>query len=338
MKNVFILIVFLIMLPSCTSEKNIPRQDQHPELTIFSIHSNIWERNWQDVFKIFEEKNECQIDFTLFSNSLEMLQAITQLPQVDIVIGLDNINYLTQELDSLFLSYEPLGYEDINKAMIFAENYTLIPIAYGDLSFIINQEEISDPPYTFGIMQDGIFKRKLLFPDPRKSSLGKAFLLWSIAAFGENGYGHFWRSIKANIHSTTNNWDESYNMFLAGEAPIVLGYSTIPYYHQLHDSLQVYRSLIPSEGGFRLIEAAGIFYQTDQPELSRKLIDFLVSATYQSSLLETRWIKPVTAIELTDRISQFPRQENDLTNKLKTERVKRNFAKWLNRWVKLTVR
>ncbi len=337
MKYFSLILAVFILLTACRTKVDKPEQDKVIQLSVFTTRSNIWDRDWLKVYDKFQTDHNCQLNFTFFENSCLLLEELQNSPEVDVVIGLDNINYLVNDLDSLFIPYQPKFKQRIIDNLIFDDNFILTPIAYGDLSFIINTEEIPDPPYTFGIMQDGMFKRQILFPDPRSSSLGKAFLLWSVSTFGTNGYGHFWRSIKENIHTVTDNWDKSYNIFLAGEASIVLGFSTIPYYHLLNDSLQLYAAFIPSEGGFRLIEAAGIYYKTKNLELSKDLIDFLIGEYYQNSLITDRWIKPVTEITLPAEISNIPESSKDLTNELSRSKIRDNFESWLKRWIQLTI-
>ncbi|KQC11815.1 MAG: hypothetical protein APR54_02700 [Candidatus Cloacimonas sp. SDB] len=335
MKNYSFLIIVFLMVFGCKSNVNRKEQPKTDKLIVYTTHNIIWEKNWKDVFSDFEKKNECVLEFITFSNSNHLLEALKKDPVADIVLGLDNINYYTDYLDTLFIPYKPAGAKAIKEDLIFDKKFILTPVSYGELSFIINQSEIGDPPYTFGIMQDGMFKQKLLFPDPRTSSYGKAFLIWSISNFGVNGYGHFWRSIKENIFTTTDNWDESYNMFLAGEAPIVLGYSTIPLYHIIRDSSHLVESVIPIEGGFRIIETAGIYYKSQNLLLSQKFIDYLLKPEYQNTILTTKWVYPATIIESTRSGDKFPEMTKDLTFELSAKYTRQNFNNWLDRWISL---
>jgi thiamine transport system substrate-binding protein len=334
-KKYFFLIIVLILVFGCKSDLNRENQTKTDKLIVYTTQSIIWENSWKNVLSDFEMKNECSLEFITFPNSYYLLEALKTNSTADIVLGLDNINFFTDYLDTLFIPYQPAGSKTIKEDLIFDKKFSLTPVSYGELSFIINKNEIGDLPYTFGIMQDGMFKQKLLFPHPRTSSSGKAFLLWSISAFGVNGYGHFWRSIKENIFTTTDNWDESYNMFLAGEAPIVLGYSTIPLYHVIRDSSDIVDSVIPSEGGFRIIETAGIFYKSQNLLLSQKFIDYLLKPEYQNTILTTKWVYPATTIESAYSADRFPEMTKDLTFELSAGYIRQNFSNWLDRWISL---
>jgi len=323
------------MVFGCNSNVKREEQNKTDQLTIYTTYSIIWDKSWKDIFSHFERKNKCRLEFITFPNSHYLLEAVKTDSAVDIVLGLDNINYYTDYLDTLFIPYKPARSKAIKEDLIFDRNFSLTPVSYGELSFIINKNEIGDPPYTFGIMQDGMFKQKLLFPDPTTSSYGKAFLIWSISTFGVNGYGHFWRSINENIFTTTDSWDESYNMFLAGEAPIVLGYSTVPLYHSIRDSSDTIDSVIPSEGGFRIIETAGIYYKSQNLLLSQKLIDYLIDPEYQNTILATKWVYPATTIESSYPADRFPKMSKDLTFELSANYIRKNFNNWLKRWISL---
>jgi len=337
MKYFLKFLILILLITGCNGKENPDKVQPQKTLSIFTIHSNIWNRSWKDSFSKYEEDNNCKIEFTSFENSHFLFEAIKLNPSPDVIFGIDNIVYAVEDIDSLFVPYSPVGFQKINRDLIFDKTNRLIPVAYGNLAFIFNQDEIEDPPYTFGIMQDGFYKNKLLFPDPRTSSLGKAFLLWSISTFGENGYSHFWRSIKENIHTITPSWDECYNMFLAEEAPIVLGYSTIPLYHILNDSTTNISSVIPSEGGYRIIEAAGIFHLTQNIDLSQKFIDFLLSPEFQNSLIENTMTIPSTIEDLPSILIDFPIMSNNYTHHLSTTNTRKNYNKWLRRWISLTI-
>jgi len=337
MRYLSFIIILFSLLAGCRSKEKIENFSETTILTLYSTHSNIWNRHWVDIFSKFENDNNCIVEITSFNNSQTLYDGLLEDPTADVILGLDNIIYSVENIDSLFIPYEPNKFSEINEDLIFDNSTRLIPIAYGDLALIYNQDEIEDPPYTFGIMQDGFFKNKLLIPDPRTSSIGKGFLIWSISTFGENGYGHFWRSIRENIHTITSNWDEAYNMFLAEEAPIVLGYSTTPLYHIVNDSVTVIRSVIPSEGGFSIIEAAGIFHSTRNLALSKKMIDFLLSDGFQGTLLENKLMIPATMNDRPPELDDFPVMTNNFTNTLSVNSVRKNYKGWLKRWISLTI-
>lgn len=90
---------------------------------------------------------------------------------------------------------------------------------------------------------------KLIVENPISSSTGAAFLLWTVAVYGEDGFDDFWRELKPTIHSVQAGWDTAYDAFLNGEAPMVVSYG-------LDTAYSVYYSTTP--GTVRLSWRRGV--------------------------------------------------------------------------------
>jgi thiamine transport system substrate-binding protein len=252
---------------------------------------------------------------------------------VDVVLGIDNTIFYNVLRDSVFLEYEPQNLKHVDESLIFDKTYHVIPVYYSQLAFIYNSFAIEKPPITFGEMQDGKFKKKIVLMHPSSSSLGRAMLLWSVAAFGENGYGHFWRSVKENIYSIAENYDDAYNMFLAGQAPLVIGYSTTPVYHLQKENSDKFRSTIPTEGSFNLIRAAGICRWTEKQELAKRFMEYLLSDDFQNFIPDNMWMYPAN-----DKVNNgldfelLPVSKKDYSTSLSQWSIRRRLQKWIVQW------
>ncbi len=209
----------------------------------------------------------------------------------------------------------------------------MIPICFSPIAFIYNYHSIEKAPETFGEMQDGIFKDKIILLNPHTSSLGRAMLIWSVAAFGENGYSHFWRSVKENIFTIADDQEEGYNMFLAAQAPLIQAYSSSIVYHIKQEATDKFKATIPHEGCFKVVKTAGITARSKNVELAKHFIDFLLSDDFQTIIPERMWMYPCSKnVKLNSDYELLPAVENDYTSQLSTRTVGRRISAWLKKW------
>ena len=342
MRITLLILISLIFLSNCCSKKDKEDLSQTGNLNVYVTQNIISKDIWSSTIQKFEENNQCNIKIKIFNNANTLLEQVIkekENPQADVLVGIDNILFAQIFQDTLFFQYKPTNYTLIDKSKYIDKDFFITPIAYSDIAIIYDKNLVNNPPETFGELQDGIWKKKLIILDPRTSSLGNATLIWSVAAFGEYGYGHFWRSIKENIFKIVPNWDEAYNMFLAKEAPLVIGFSSTPIYHIKMDSTDIYKANIPKEGGFTLIEAAGILKTTSNPELSKIFIDFLISDDFQKNIPYTKWVFPVnTNIKLPSEYYSVQKPVKYFTNTISLKTIKKNNKKWIKKWEKLILK
>ena len=131
----------------------------------------------------------------------------------------------------------------------------------------------------------------IVIEDPRTSTPGLGLLVWMRSVFGD-GAADAWKKLAPKIVTVTPGWTEAYGMFLKGEADMVLSYTTSPAYHLAVENDPNYDSAIFSEGHYLEIEVAGMTKSTDQPELAREFLKFMVSEPFQSAIPEGNWMYP----------------------------------------------
>ncbi len=336
-----ICILFILIFSSCSQDHsdNIPTEKVN--FTIYYTRNFLNMDFLENTFLEFSNDSNCRIKSRSFSDSWNLLQYYhTQRDSsetVNLFLGIDN--FILPEFEELGL-IQSYDFDTSN----FLENTlnggkSFFPIAYSYLGFIYNAEFLDDPPLTFGAMQDGIWKDRIILFDPRMNSLGRGLLLWSLAAFGENGYGHFWRSIKNNVFSSSTDFDEAYSLFLAKEAPLVLALSTTLCYHAIHNSINTYRSIIPSEGGFLYLWGAVVVEESGNSESLSLFLEYLHSVNFQTKIPLNLWMYPVRKdIPLPEIYSICPRPAKDISNNLPFRNNNFNTKRWLNKWKRIMLK
>jgi thiamine transport system substrate-binding protein len=343
MKKTSVLLFFLILLLGCGQKET---RDWLPEpgstLKIYTYDSFVTWGLAEKTIPFFEERYDCEIFLESVGdagNIINRLLMEKDNPQADIVIGIDNTLMSRILAEDLLISYKSENLDKIRKELHFDRSYCLTPYDYGYFAFVYDSEVIQQPPSSFGTIQDGIWKNKFVISDPRTSSPGLGLLLWTIAAFGENGYSHFWRSMKSNILTVSSSWDEAYSMLLAGEVPIVLSYSSSPAFHIEIENSYRYRAFIPQEGSFKQIEGAGIIKGTSNLELAQLFIDFILTMDFQKHVPTTQWMYPVNDnVKLPESFEGVVIPENNLNEQLDLTKIRaQTVERWLIRWAEIMI-
>jgi len=341
MRKIFLFILTLITL-SCNNHENHEISKEYKTLNIYAVDIFLNDDFYENIIPLFTDIFKCEINITKFSNELSMLEtAISKKDstEIDLLFGIDNTLLFLAEQDSLFIQYESNNINDIHQDLIFDKENRISPVCYSNIAFNYNSYVISNPPITFGEMQDGKFKDQIILTDPRTSSVGRAMLFWSIVAFGRNGYSHFWRSIKDNVFNIYENHNDAYNAYLAGEAPMILGMETTPMYHTQHDNIDKFKSTIPKEGGFKLIQGVGILNSSKQKYLARKFVDFLLSKEFQELIPYEMWMMPVSKkIELPVEYEILQQISKDYTNDLSLRQIRWQYEEWISKWKKIMLK
>jgi thiamine transport system substrate-binding protein len=257
-------------------------------------------------------------------------------PQADLIIGVDN-NLLARALQEKVLErYRSPNLKLVPRELQFDPSHAVTPMDYGWFAVVYDSQKLADPPHNLEDLASPRFRGKLLLEDPRTSSPGLGFLLWTIAVYGE-GWQDFWRRLQPNILTVADGWDAAYGMFTSGEAPLVLSYTTSPAYHLEYEQTERYQAAMFPEGHYLQVEGIGLLKGARHPALARAFIDFLLSEAFQRELPLTNWMYPVNpAVKLPDSFRLAPRPAKSLS--LPAERIRDRQADWLKQWSRLMSR
>lgn len=243
-----------------------------------------------------------QLMWVAVGDSSEMLsRLIAELrlggSQADVFLGVGDVEFPRALAQGVFQPYDPQRIPhlaDVPAELIFDNTGHVLPYDHGYVTFVYDSEVLPTwlVPQGLDDLLRPELKGKIVIEDPRTSSPGLAFLLWTIAHYGE-GWLDYWRKLIPNLLTITKGWSEAYDIFLSGEAPIVLSYSTDTAYSYIeHGSLR-YQVITPDGEAYRQIEGMGIVAGTDEPELAHALLDLVLSVEIQELIPTTQWMFPV---------------------------------------------
>lgn len=232
-----------------------------------------------------------------------------------------NIAHVPRE----FLEIEPKG--------------VALPFEQGFVAFVYDAEALPDElvPRNFADLLRCELKGKIIVQDPRTSSTGRAFLLWTIWRFGERGWIDFWRAFLRNVLVVTKGWSEAYDMFLAGEAPLVLSFTTDTAYSWIeHGSLRYRVTLFDGEA-YRFVDWMGIVRGTPHRDLAHSFMDLVISKEIQERIPTTQWMFPVSEIaELPEEFAKYA-VIPEVPAWLPPAEVGEHLEDWISTWQELLI-
>jgi thiamine transport system substrate-binding protein len=271
--------------------------DEPPMLTVYTYSS--FTSDWGPgpaIKKAFEAECACKLNFVAVEDGVVLLSRLRlegAASPADVVLGLDT--NLTAEAAATGL-FSPHGMDLSGLQLPIAwRDKTFVPYDFGYFAFVYDSTKLKNPPRSLADLVGGAASDKILIEDPRSSTPGLGLLLWIKQVYGDQA-PTIWRKLKPRILTISKSWDEAYGLFLKGEAPLVLSYTTSPAYHIIEEKKTQYAAAAFPEGQYLQIEVAGVTAHAPHPELARKFLAFMVTSKFQDVIPTTNWMFPVTPV------------------------------------------
>jgi len=289
MKHPFIVAVILALAAGAVAQ-------DRPVLTVLTYDS--FGADWGAgplVEAAFEATCNCDLKFVTAGDGAALLARLRlegKRSDIDVVLGLDTNLTAGAAATGLFAEH---GITGVEFAMPVAwDDPVFVPYDWGYFAFVYDRELLSEVPNSLKSLAASDLK--IVIQDPRSSTPGLGLLLWAKAAYGEDA-GAVWAGLSDNIVTVTKGWSEAYGMFLAGEADMVLSYTTSPAYHLIAEGDAGKAAAVFDEGHYLQIEVAGKVAGSDQPELADQFLRFMVSDGFQGIIATTNWMYPAVTPE-----------------------------------------
>ena len=304
------------------------------KLTIYTYDSFISEWGPGPIIeKIFEEKYNTDIEFVAVDSAATLLNKVIlegDSSKADVVLGLDMNLFDLAEQSGLFSSH---NINDINSSINLPlkwESNKFVPYNYGYFSFVYNETNLKSPPKSMDELINTTNAR-IVIQDPRTSTPGLGLLTWMKALYGDKA-GDEWKKLNKKIISVTKGWtDAYYNFFMAGEADMVLSYTTSPAAHIMFEERYDILATTFEEGNYITIEFAGILNNSKNKDLANRFLNFMLSEEFQSVIPSTNIMYPVTNIK--DLPEAFDKLEVPKFIQMDPKEINKNKEKWIDEWL-----
>ncbi|MBJ7504390.1 MAG: thiamine ABC transporter substrate-binding protein [Ilumatobacteraceae bacterium] len=269
-------------------------------------------------------------------------------PEGDVLWGVDN-TLLSRALDAdVFVPYVTVHRDDLDAvAVALAPDGAVTPVDSGDVCINYDKAWFAErnitPPLTLQALTSSTYRNLLVTPNPVSSSPGLAFLLATIAEFGD-GWQQWWETMRTNNILIVESWSDAYyGHFTAasdGERPLVVSYATSPPAEVLFADPRPTQAptAVAALTCFRQYEFAGILRGTKHEPQAQLLIDFLVSRQFQEDLPLTQFVWPINnkASVPKEFLDYALRPENPLT--IGPAIIAQRRAEWLEQFSDIMLR
>lgn len=262
----------------------------------------------QDVLAAFTADTGINVEVFKAGDGGEMLnKAILSKnnPLADVIFGIDN-TFLGRALDQdVLLAYKSLLLESIPADYQLDPQARALPVDLGDvcLNYDVAWFEAAGKlsPDSLDDLIAADYAGLTVVENPATSTPGMAFLLTTIAQYGEDGYLDYWSALRENDVLVVDGWEQAYYEHFSaaseGDRPIVVSYASSPAAEVVFAETPPERAptaAVLADGTcFRQIEFVGILKGTEHEAEAQKLIDFMLGKAFQEDIPLHMFVYPV---------------------------------------------
>ena len=255
------------------------------------------------VKQAFEEQCECALNYTVLESGGDILQRLRlegSSTSADVVLGLDTATMEAARQTGL-LAPHTLTLNNLALPVDWQDD-TFVPYDWGYFAFVYDTELLPEPPASLEELVNAPDDLKIIIQDPRTSTPGLGLLLWMHAVYGDDAHAK-WQQLSGKVLATTQSWSDGYfSLFMNGEAPMILSYSTSPAYHMAVDNTDRYQAARFEEGHYLQVEVAALVNSSRSQALGREFMEFMLSPAFQRHIPLKNVMYP--AIDLGDELPE----------------------------------
>lgn len=236
----------------------------------------------------FEATCACDIEFVGHGDGAALLSRLRLEgagSDADVVLGLDTGLIAAARAADLVIEHGVEADYDLPGGWDMPD---FVPYDWGYFAFVGQ----GDTPTVSNLRALADSDLSIIIQDPRSSTPGLGLLMWVEAAYPDSA-AEIWEALADNIVTVTPGWSEAFGLWVAGEADYYLSYTTSPAYHLVAEGDDSKFALAFDEGHYMQIEVGAVLANSDQPDLARAFLAYLVSDEAQAILPVTNWMYPV---------------------------------------------
>jgi len=295
-----------IALSACSSSpESAPRQVDDPQVqTVQMITHESFVLSPSFTSELLKQGIDLQITSTGDAGTLTASSILAAgAPTADLLFGVDNTLAARATSEGVFDAYTSPELASVLPE--FAQDTQggyLTPIDFGDVC--INSDdtwfEQNNVAIPTTLEQLPEIANLLVVEDPATSSPGLAFLLATVARFGES-WPAYWEALRDGGVAVAGSWtDAYYSQFTpsGGGRPLVVSYATSPAAEIVFAEDATVTEPTTSvlvDSCYRQVEYAGVLAGAENPVGAQKVIDALLSRKVQEDIPLNMFVYPVRA-------------------------------------------
>jgi thiamine transport system substrate-binding protein len=347
-----ILLLTLLVLAACTPAGTATAtQPSGTETLTVMTHDSFSVR--EDVLKLFEDANNAKVVLLQSGDAgaaLNKAILTKDAPLADVLYGTDN-TFLSRALQAdIFDAYQSPALTGIPDAFKLDGSNRALPVDYGDVCINYDKAYFADKnlpvPQSLEDLANPEYKGLLVVENPATSSTGLAFLLATVAHFGDS-FPQYWQSLKDNGAVVVDGWETAYyTNFSAssgqGPQPMVVSYGTSPaaevIYAEKKPEDAPTASILGPDTCFRQIEFVGILKGTKHRALAEKFVDFMLGKQFQEDVPLQMFVYPVNPdAALPEEFTKYA-QAPEQTATLAPDVIAEKRDAWIEAWTNVMMK
>ncbi len=340
MRTLFLAAALSVVIWSCGA------QDPEPETITLLAHDSFADGVTEDTFSSFTAETGIEVEVLAAGDAGKIVnQAILTKdnPLADVLFGVDD-TFLSRALDAgIFNVYKPRGAADLEPSFV-DRRFRVTPVDYGDVCINYDKGWFESTSFVVPVRLDdlraNLYASSLTVEHPATSSPGLAFMLATIAEFGEPGWLDYWADLRDAGVSVAADWTSAYygEFFRYGGASgMVVSYASSPPAEVIFSAepLDEAPTGVIEAGCYRQVEYAGVLSGTKHPDAAGRLMDFLISVEFQETIPLTWFVFPA------NRSAQLPQEFVDHAvipenpARLSASYIADNRERWIDEWIEV---
>jgi thiamine transport system substrate-binding protein len=271
-------------------------------------------------------------------------------PEGDVIFGVDN-TLLSRALEAGVVDpYVSPAAASVPAELKVATQDSVTPVDYGDVCINLDDRWFAEhkvtPPKTLADLTKPAYRDLLVVENAATSSPGLAFLLATVARYGEDGFTGYWQQLRSNGVTVVNGWTEAYEDTFSGGGgkgtrPIVVSYASSPpaeIVYAAEPKPTRPSTSVMTDGCFRQVEYAGVLKGTTKPLAARAVVDWMLSPAFQADVPLSMFVDPaVPGTPLPKVFRDFAATPSDPLT-LDPVLIDKNRAAWVDSWDQVTLR
>lgn len=341
---------FLFVLSACASPSTATQPTGPQTLTVMTHDSfSVSEK----VVQSFEQANNAKVVFLQSGDAgaaLNKAVLTKNAPLADVLYGVDN-TFLSRALEAdIFEPYQSSQLSEISDEFKLDQSNRALPVDYGDVCINYDKAYFADHdlavPQSLEELSKPEYKGLLVTENPATSSTGLAFLLATVAHYGDT-FTDYWKALKENGLVVVDGWETAYYTNFSGSSghgpqPMVVSYGTSPaaevYYAEKKPNDAPTASILGADTCFRQIEFVGILKGAKQRALAEKFVDFMLSKQFQEDMPLQMFVYPVNPnAALPDEFVKYAQAPKQTAN-LAPDVIAKKRDAWIQAWTDVVLK
>lgn len=321
-------------------------QESTPESLTLIAHDSFVAGVTDETFASFTEETGIEVEVLAGGDAGSMVtQAVLTKdnPLGDVLFGVDD-TFLSRAVDNdIFVEYRSSRLGEVPDELRVSGT-SVTPISYGDVCFNYDIGWFANAqlvvPDDLDDLLVNTYAQLVTVEHPATSSPGLAFMLATIALYGEDGWLDWWETMSDAGINVVSDWDTAYYADFTrygGDSPIVMSYASSPPAEVIFSEtpLDSAPTGVIEAGCYRQVEYAGILAGTSFPDSAGELIDFMLSEEFQETVPLSWFVFP--ANENADLPADFVEHTTIPSEpaRLDPSEIAENRDRWIDEWVKV---